>query len=75
MGFELPYDLDARRFHIGGDDRRHGAGETLGDVPRRPVEWLQPWWRRLVDLSRKRRVIARRAPSRGLRASGAQNAR
>jgi UDP-glucose 4-epimerase len=48
-GFEFRYDINARRFHFGGvlDGRR--AHTALGYVPRRPVQWPRPWWRRLFD--------------------------
>ena len=47
--FEFRYDVNARRFHYGGvlDGRR--AREAFGYVPRTPVQWPRPWWRRLID--------------------------
>ena len=44
-GYDFRYDLNARRFHIGGvlDGRR--ARTALGYVPRTPVQWPHPWWR------------------------------
>jgi UDP-glucose 4-epimerase len=49
VGLDFRYDLNARRFHFGGvlDGGRARAG--LGYVPRIPVRWPRPWWRRLMD--------------------------
>jgi UDP-glucose 4-epimerase len=48
-GYEFRYDLNARRFHFGGilDGRR--ARMAFGYVPRTPVRWPRPWWRRFAD--------------------------
>lgn len=48
-GYDFRYDLNARRFHVGGvlDGRR--ARAALGYVPRTRVHWPRRWWRRLIE--------------------------
>ena len=58
--FDFRYDLNVRRFHLGGvlDGRR--AHEAFGYVPRVPAQWPRPWWRRLLDeLAADRAIVAR----------------
>jgi UDP-glucose 4-epimerase len=59
-GFDFRYDLNVRRFHLGGilDGRR--AREGFGYVPRVPATWPRPWWRRLIDqLAADRAIVSR----------------
>lgn len=48
-GFEFRYDLNMRRFHFGGVLEGSRARRVLGYVPRTPVCWPRPWWRRLLE--------------------------
>jgi len=59
-GLDFRYDLNVRRFHLGGilDGRR--AREAFGYVPHVPARWPRPWWRRLLDeLAADRAIVAR----------------
>ena len=48
-GFEFRYDLNQRRLHLGGVMDGTRAATLLGYVPRHPVRWPRPRWRRLLD--------------------------
>ena len=48
-GFEFRYDLNLRRFHIGGVIDGARARDLLGYVPSHPVQWPHSWWRLLLE--------------------------
>lgn len=48
-GFEFRYDLNVRKFHLGGVLDGTRAREHLGYVPTHPVVWPRPWWRVLLE--------------------------
>ena len=49
VGFEFRYDLNARRFHVGGVLDGTRARRELGYVPHTPVRWPRPWWLQLFE--------------------------
>lgn len=48
-GLEFRYDMNARRFCLGGVLDGTRARDLLGYTPCQPVQWPRPWWRTLID--------------------------